>query len=293
MLVDLVHTDTSDGVKLSGIVMEPEQPRTDLMVDAMVMVHGSGGNFYLSPSNPRAAKLRDLGIPAALFNTRGHDVVGGRAGKVRTGNAYELLSETHLDLKATVDFMVSRGYKRVGIWGSSLGAVRVILAQAKNQDPNVAGVICLAPLRFSHDYYSNCEMSEMHLQYFEEAKAMVADGKGDHIMFVDFPNPNAYFSADVYLDRHCSEHYDITNGHADKIECPVLILTGTEEQHPRMRDAGRDMAELTKNRDNVKWVHLEGADHGWHNKEDELFETVLGWLGARADALDPLAAAQR
>ena len=97
MLVDLVHTKTEDGVTLSGIVLEPERPRTDLLVDAMVMVHGSGGNFYLSPSNPRAAKLRDRGIPTALFNTRGHDVIGGRAGKIRTGNAYETLSETHLD----------------------------------------------------------------------------------------------------------------------------------------------------------------------------------------------------
>lgn len=282
MLVDLVHTKTSDGVTLSGIVLEPEEPRTNLLVDAMVMVHGSAGNFYLSPSNPRAAHLRDMGIPTALFNTRGHDVVGGRAGKVRTGNAYEMLSETHLDLQATVAFMVERGYERVGIWGSSLGAVRVVLAQAKNQDPNVAAVISLAPLRFSHEYYSACEMGEEHLRNYENAKALVAEGRGHEIMFVDFPNPGAYFSADVYLDRHCSEHYDITKAHTNEIACPLLILTGTEETHPRMRDAGRDMAALCEGRENVTWVHLEGGDHGWHNKEDDLFRVVPEWLGVKA-----------
>lgn len=282
MLVDLVHTKTSDDVTISGVVLEPDSPRDDLMVDALVMIHGSAGNFYLSPSNPRAAKLRNLGIPTALFNTRGHDVVGGRAGNTKTGNAYELLSDSHLDLKAAVDFMTDRGYKRVGIWGSSLGAVRVVLAQAKNQDPNVAAVISLAPLRFSHEYYSNCEMSEQHLGYFEEATKLVADGKGDQIMMVDFPNANAYFSANVYLDRHCSEHYDMTKDHTNKIKCPVLILTGTEEQHPRMRDCGRDMAALCEGMDNVRWTHLEGADHGWHNKEDELFDEVMGWLGAKS-----------
>ena len=110
MLVDLVHTKTNDDVTLSGIVLVPEVPRTDLLIDAMVMVHGSGGNFYLSPSNPRAVRLREMGIPTALLNTRGHDVVGGRAGAVRTGNAYEKLSDTHLDLKAMVNLMVDRGY---------------------------------------------------------------------------------------------------------------------------------------------------------------------------------------
>ena len=281
MLVDLVHTKTSDDVTLSGIVLEPEQAQTDLLVDAMVMVHGSGGNFYLSPSNPRAAKLRDMGIPTALFNTRGHDVVGGRAGKVRTGNAYEMLSETHMDLQAMVAFMVKRGYQRVGIWGSSLGAVRVVLAQAKNQDPNVTAVISLAPLRFSQDYYSSCEMGEEHMRNYEAAKALVAAGRGHEIMFVDFPNPGAYFSADIYLDRHCSEHYDITKAHTNEIECPLLILTGTEETHPRMRDAGRDMAALCEGRENVTWVHLEGGDHGWHNKEDDLFRVVPEWLGVK------------
>ena len=280
MLVDLVHTKTSDDVTLSGIVLEPEQPRTDLAVDAIVMVHGSGGNFYLSPSNPRAVKLRDMGIPAALFNTRGHDVVGGRAGKTRTGNAYELLSETHLDLQATVGFMAQRGYERIGIWGSSLGAVRVVLAQAKNQDPNVAAVISPAPLRFSHEYYSECEMADEHLQNYEDAKALVDAGRGHEIMFVDFPNPGAYFSADVYLDRHCSEHYDITKAYTNDVECPLLILTGSEETHPRMRNAGRDMAALCEGRDNVTWIDLEGADHGWHNKEEDLFNVIPNWLGA-------------
>ena len=244
------------------------------------MVHGSGGNFYLSPSNPRAVKLRDMGIPAALFNTRGHDVVGGRAGKTRTGNAYELLSETHLDLQATVGFMAQRGYERIGIWGSSLGAVRVVLAQARNQDPNVAAVISLAPLRFSHEYYSECEMADEHLQNYEDAKALVDAGRGHEIMFVDFPNPGAYFSADVYLDRHCSEHYDITKAYTNDIECPLLILTGSEETHPRMRNAGRDMAALCEGRDNVTWIDLEGADHGWHNKEEDLFNVIPNWLGA-------------
>ena len=280
MLVDLVETTTSDGVKLHGIFFEPEKPRTDLIVDALLMVHGSGGNFYASPSNPRAVRLRDEGIPVALFNTRGHDVIGGRSGDVKLGNAFEILDDCRLDIKATVGWMADRGYRRVGIWGSSLGATKVVYAQAKNQDLRVGAVICLGPLRFSHEFYSQCELSDLHLKHYEEAKALVAAGKPDQIMPVDFPNPHALFSAAVHLDRHCSERYDITKDHTHKVTCPLLILTGTEEKHPRMLNAGRDMYELAKGNPGTKWVHVEGGNHGLHNRDDVLFDEVLGWLSA-------------
>ena len=115
---------------------------------------------------------------------------------------------------------------------------------------------------------------------------MVAAGKPDQIMPVDFPNPHAFFSAAVHLDRHCSEHYDITKTHADKVTCPFLILTGSEEAHPRMLNAGRDMYELAKGNPGTKWVHVEGGDHGLHNQEEVLFDEVLGWLsGAKTPAV--------
>ena len=126
MLVDLVDTTTSDGVKLHGIFLEPEHPRTDLIVDAVLMVHGSGGNFYASPSNPRAARLRDAGIPVVLFNTRGHDVVGGRSGDVKLGNAFEVLDDCRMARRARVGGRVARGDRGSAMEGSRLGATKVV-----------------------------------------------------------------------------------------------------------------------------------------------------------------------
>jgi len=282
MLVELTSTTTRDGIKLHGIFLEPRKARHDLMIDAIAMVHGSGANFYASPSNPRAEKFRDMGIPVALFNMRGHDVIAGHSGGHKVGNAFEKLSETHIDQLAVLDWLEARGYKRVAFMGSSLGAVRVVLGQAKNQDSRVAAVVALAPLRFSHAYYSTCEMAEMHLRYYEEAKRLVAEGKGDTIMHVEFPNPDADFSAEVYLDRHCSEHYDICAGHTDKLNTPLFIGTGSTETHPRMLNAGRDMYALAKDKlPTIKWLHVEGGDHGLQNKDDEFMAALLEFLAAK------------
>mgnify|MGYP002630063758 CR=1 FL=1 len=285
MQVELTSTTTSDGIKLHGIFLEPKKRRTDLIIDCMVMIHGSGANFYASPSNPRAEKFRDMGIPVALFNMRGHDVIAGHSGDHKVGNAWEMLSETHLDQLAILDWLEARGYKRAGLMGSSLGAVRVVVGQAKNQDSRVAAVISLAPLRFSHEYYSQCDMKDMHLGYYEEAKRLAAEGKGDTIMECDFPNPGAHFSANVYLDRHCSEHYNMCASITDTLNVPLFIGTGSTETHPRMLNAGRDMYELAKNNAaGVKWVHVEGGDHGLQNKDDELMAALLDFLGTKQRA---------
>jgi hypothetical protein len=285
MQVELTSATTSDGIKLHGIFLEPETPRSDLIIDALLMVHGSGGNFYASPSNPRAEQFRDMGIPVALFNMRGHDVIAGHSGGHNIGNAWEILDECSLDLDAIVGWLADRGYKRIGMMGSSLGAVKVVYGQAKNQDPRVTAVVSLAPLRFSHEYYAQCEMAEMHLGYFEEAKALVAAGKPDQIMPVEFPNPGAYFTAAVYLDRHCSERYNICADHTDKIKVPLFIGTGTEEKHPRMLNAGRDMHALAEDKNaNLTWLHLEGGSHGLENMNDVFIEALLKFLGAKQPA---------
>ena len=285
MQVELTSTTTSDGIKLHGIFLEPENKRTDLSIDCMVMIHGSGANFYASPSNPRAEKFRDMGIPVALFNMRGHDVIAGHSGGHKVGNAWEYLSETHIDQAAVLDWLEARGYTRIGLMGSSLGAVRVVVGQAKSQDPRVAAVISLAPLRFSHEFYAQCEMKEMYLGYREEALRLVAEGKGDTVFASDFPNPGAHFSADVYLDRHCSEHYNMCVGITNTLTVPLFIGTGSTETHPRMLNAGRDMYALAKdNPAGVTWLHVEGGDHGLQNKDDEFMAALLEFLGAKQPA---------
>lgn len=277
-------TKTSDGITLHGMLHEAENPRSDLIVDAMLFVHGSNGNFYSSAGVHRAEHFTSLGIPVGVFNTRGHDTIAGagQSGGKKVGNAHEHLSDTHLDIEAMVNFMSDEGYKKIGLLGASLGTVRVIMAQAKNQDPRVTAVIAVGALRFSNEYYLQSEMADLHKKHYEQAKALVDAGEGGTIIQTEFPNPGGIFTAEVHLDRHCSEHYDITKLHSDKITCPMLILTGTEEKHPRMLDCGKDIAALVGDKNpGFRWVNVEGGDHGLHSFEERFNEEVMSFLGAK------------
>src|SRR5947209_11384274 len=79
MLCDLVQTTTRDGVRLDGVYQAPAA-RASLPVDAFVLVHGTGGNFYSSTLlDALAAMLLDQGVGALRVNTRGHDLISTAA----------------------------------------------------------------------------------------------------------------------------------------------------------------------------------------------------------------------
>ena len=96
MLLDLVQTPTRDGVKLDGSFQSPTTPGSAVLpVDALCLVHGTGGNFYSSTLfDSLAGRLLELGCTVLRVNTRGHDLMSTAAtsrGGRRLGAAYEVV----------------------------------------------------------------------------------------------------------------------------------------------------------------------------------------------------------
>lgn len=76
MLVDLTSTDTSDGITLEGAFFAPDQDVSRPgPVDAVLLIHGSGGRFYAPATRIMAEDLRQHGYTCLALNTRGHDTV--------------------------------------------------------------------------------------------------------------------------------------------------------------------------------------------------------------------------
>lgn len=280
MYVELVQTTTSDGLTLDGVFLPPHSPVPDTQpIDAVLFVHGSNGNFYRSAVVSRMARLRDAGFAAAAFNTRGHDMVtSGVQGRLN-GNAYDILDECRFDLDAAITWLSKQGYQRICILGTSLGADKVVYYQAQTQDPRIAGVIAFGPVRLSHSYFLASVAGEEHRRNYQRAKELVESGHPDELMHVDFPNKGSLFSAQVYIDRHGpTERYNpVPLG--DRIKCPLLILAGTGENHPRHQDCARDMYNAMRDHSSTKLVLVEGATHGFPGRDNEFVDAVLQWAG--------------
>ena len=277
MQVELVRATTSDEIVLDGVFLAPpaEIPASQ-PIDALLLVHGSGGSFYRGSTLDRAARLRDAGFAVFVINTRGHDVVSIRDSDVFMGNAFEILDDCRHDLDAAIGLIAERGYSRIGLVGLSLGVPKVIHYQANAQDPRVAGLVAFGPVRLSHSYFLASESGAEHQAIYERAKKLVESGEPDTLMNVDFPNAHAMFTAAVYLDRHCTERYNVIHKMND-LNRPVLILAGTLENAPRHQDCAQEMLNASTNNPDVELKLLEGATHMFPGMDDEFIIPVVQW----------------
>ena len=113
MLVDLISVTTSDGIALDGAFFPATNDGSGSgPVDALLLIHGSGGRFYAPATRIMAEDLSRQGYPCLALNTRGHDTVWvDTASGVAHGNAFEILDISRHDLRAGVEFLSERGYQ--------------------------------------------------------------------------------------------------------------------------------------------------------------------------------------
>ena len=181
MLVDLIQTTTRDGVRLDGVYQAPEQPASSgWPIDAVVCIHGTGGNFYSSGLFAELAeRFLAHGVGVLRANTRGHDLMcstttsrGGR----RLGAAYEMVDDCRHDLAAWVNWLKANSGPRVGLVGHSLGAVKCLYAQTHEADLAVR-LIAISPPRLSHSWFRGSEKSSEFLDTHSRAEQLLHAGE--------------------------------------------------------------------------------------------------------------------
>jgi dipeptidyl aminopeptidase/acylaminoacyl peptidase len=123
---------TTDGLTLRGWLIPAHRPDAPAIVYAPSTAHDQRSGLSLAPAFHRA------GYHVLLFSYRGHALSDGRRGAFTYGE------DESKDLDAAVRFLFqSKGIRRVGVIGHSVGAASAILSAARN--PEVGAVVAVAP----------------------------------------------------------------------------------------------------------------------------------------------------
>ncbi len=283
MIVDLITITSRDGMTLDGIFCEPAAGVSpEGPVDAMLLIHGSGGSFYRVATKAMAEDLRNRGYACLAINTKGHDTVWSPQGSGEYyGNALEILDNSRHDLAAGVDYLREKGYRHIGLLGHSMGAVKVGYYAATEEDDRIATVIPISPVRLSYSYYMESEDAEEFQGIIQRADQMEAEDRAQELMEVRFPIAQM-FSAASYLDKHGpAERYNLV-ALAPKIKVPMLVMGGELETHTRLRDCPQDMITAAVNSPRAEYEIIPGGNHSLLNSMDKASARVLEWLASLA-----------
>ena len=184
---ELVKTITSDGLELAGFWMDQ---KSDI---AVLHTHGTAGDFYTHKFiEVEGEQLASQNISFLTANNRGHDVIadirkleGDQIGWKQVGGAYENIEESVFDIDAWVQFLVSRGVKKIILQGHSLGPNKTIYYQYKNQNPYVVGFIHISPQNdagLMRDKFGQKKYERVNQMIHEKLK----QGKGREILPEEF-----------------------------------------------------------------------------------------------------------
>ncbi len=280
---ELVTTVTEDMVRLDGFLVPSSipAPSSPLPCEAAILVHGLSGNFYQSRLLKHFAKaLVGIGIDSLLVNTRGHDYLNAtpRMGKSATlGAAVEIIDECRYDLNAWVDFLVKKGNPRILLLGHSLGAIKSLYCQAHSPHESVAAICAFSATKLSYDSLLSSAGGRRFQHWLETAQQKTAAGKGDELLFVDFPFPT-WISANAYLNKYGDgDRYNWLTL-IDRIQVPTLAAFGEIEmnENPAFVAMADDLRNL--NQSNIEIQFVAGADHFYSARFDAATDQLFQWL---------------
>ena len=285
--IELVEVTTSDGVRLHGALYLPDgQTPSSASLDAMLFLHGAGGNFYGSTLFAGLLPtLTELRMAVLVVNTRGHDAVSTAStprGPRMLGAAFEIVDECRYDVAAWTDCLLRRGYSRLALAGHSLGAVKVIYSLAHEPIPAVKCAVAISPPRLSHSRFVSSSEADLFLSEYAEAERLAAEGKDDTLMSVRFPLPYLV-SAAGYVDKYGpAERYNILT-HVTKVACPILFTFGTIELRRGSAFQGlpEELNDLAAHGVDLKVAVIAGADHFYTSARGELAAQLAAWLRQR------------
>jgi pimeloyl-ACP methyl ester carboxylesterase len=283
MPAELVRVTTEDALWLDGAWYRPSIQASSLPIDACLLVHGTGSNFYAPGVLEVFAMLaQSAGIAALRINTRGHDGISSIAGEkraIRGGATYEHVAECVSDLHAWLDFLTRQGYTRVALVGHSMGGVKSAYMLAERFHPAVRALIMISSPRFHHAGFMSHPAAVAFRDAFHLAELAVKEGRPDESIPMTQPMPLLATAAGI-LDKYGpDDRYDWSRL-LPQVPCPVLYILGTESPRQSIGFDGvpEVLSELSHRHVHIQFSLVEGANTNYTGQQGVPFDRAWAWL---------------
>ena len=252
----LTFTDPA-GHKIFGILAKPDK-KTDRLA---VLCHGFLSNKNSKTNHALTAMLVPQGIATFRFDFFGQGESEGPFEKITVTTAVQ-------QALAALDLVGTKGYRRIGLVGSSFGGLVGLLAAA--QTPQLA---CLA---------LKCPVPDFpEMLNLEFGEAGIAPWKASDTIPNVVPGGTGRIKLSYGFYEDCTRHDGYAAAKA--ITAPTLIVQGDADEYVPIHQSRR-LADSLGGRHSV--VILQGADHHFSDPAHfrEMTTVIAQWVSEHLNA---------
>lgn len=282
----------TDGIILDGLLYKSKE-RTNKVILA---VHGMSSNCMKKRDQVISKKANENNIDYFCFNNRGSELVKytrrnieGKKEKFIMGTSFEDVTEGYEDIVGAMIKLKELGYEEIYLQGHSLGCTKIVYSynELKEEQDDlinmVKGVILLSLVDIPQTlkFY----LRENFNKYLEYAEEQEKQNKTNELMPKEsFIHP---ISVKTFL-RYARDNKEIDfagYGRDTKLEklnnidVPLFMRWGNDNEMILQR--AEELVDIVNNilkNENKDIDYIDGANHGYENREEELAEQIIKFI---------------
>lgn len=283
---ELVKAITTDGLELKGFFSDQKSEIT------VFHSHGTAGDFYTHEFiEVEGNELAKEKISFLTANNRGHDVYADirhhKKGKVewtQIGGGQERFEDCLLDIDAWINFLVTRGVKKIILQSHSL-TQKILYYQSTKANKKVIGQIHISPCNDA-GLMKSILGDKKYLKTNKMISEMVKLGKGNNKLSGQLSAVcpmNAVAYSGYLIEEGVGNLFPYHNSLSKKwtvlektIE-PLLAIFGGDDTY--IKPSNKIASDLFKQKNkNAETKIIKGADHSYIGYEKELVKVIFDWI---------------
>lgn len=286
MAIEYVKTITEDNLILQGLLSEATSET------AILHIHGMSGNFWENSFiKTMLVEYPKNNVSFLTVETRGSELqrwFSKADGTLRlVGNAHEIFEESEYDIKAWINFLIGKGYKKIHLQGHSLGCSKIAHYVTTNACPAVSNLLFISPADML-GLMLEPTMTGQRERLFAEARSLTEAGHGANLLSETFWG-HAVMSADSFLnffgEKAKTAIFNFFNPELgykviNHLEKPILAILGTKDD-----GVVNDQFECTeifkreaKRCPRFQGEVYQGAAHSFEKFEERVVGDVLKFI---------------
>ena len=278
----LVRINSIDNIEQPGILYTPSD-NTNVIV---IHVHGLNGNFYENRFLDNLAKAyTDKNYAFLTFSNRGRDYIADLAQGdkyITLGGSLERFKDCILDIDGVIEWAKEKGFREIVLEGHSYGCNKVIYYYNKKKNPAIKNLVLLAPCDVPSEGIKFIEKEEYEIAK-KESTRLVNENKENEFIYTSIMANNRIAAGTYYYDflpggeDDFIRYVDGVNGKSEvlnSIDIPTLVVFGTSDECVLTQPIDIVKEYLTNNIKDCNIKIIEGANHSYTGKYDELGKII-------------------